>query len=195
MLRTSVSRTSASKRNGGSRRNGSSKVGSARNGRASKPDAIALLKADHREVERWFGQFEKSGSSVRRQELAARICAALEAHTTIEEEIFYPAYLEATGDEKLHHEAEIEHEGAKRLIAEIESSGADDDYFAARVTVLSEMIKHHVKEEEKRGGLFAKARRSRLDLDALGERLATRKAELVDLPRPAGLPQPLEERP
>jgi len=73
-------------------------------------------------------------------------------HTEIEEEIFYPAFLEATEDKDTHHEAEVEHGGAKKLIAEIESSGPKDDYYDAKVKVLSEMIKHHVKEEEQRGG-------------------------------------------
>lgn len=150
-----------------------------RNGNASPDDAIALLKADHRQVEGWFDQFEKSKSNERKQELAEKICAALKAHTTIEEEIFYPAFLEATDAQDIHHEAEVEHDGAKKLIAEIEAAGPDDDYFDARITVLSEMIKHHVKEEEKRDGMFAKARRSDMDLAALGEQLEARKAEIM----------------
>ena len=105
-------------------------------------------------------------------------------HATIEEEIYYPAFLEATEEKDLHHEAAVEHEGAKRLIAEIEASGPDDEYFDAKVTVLSEMIKHHVKEEEQPGGLFAKSRQSEMDLDALGEQLASRKAELMNDHRP-----------
>ncbi len=141
-------------------------------------DAIALLKADHRQVEDWFEQFENSEDDEERQQLATQICNALKVHTTIEEEIFYPAFLEATDDTDLHHEAEIEHNGAKNLIAEIEASSPDDDYFGPRVTVLSEMIKHHVKEEEKPGGMFAEARNSEMDLLSLGERLAARKAEL-----------------
>ena len=141
--------------------------------------AIALLKADHREVEGYFEAFEKARSDDRKQQLAEKICRALTVHTTIEEEIFYPAFLEATEEENLHHEAAVEHDGAKKLIAEIESSGPDDDYYDAKVTVLSEMIKHHVNEEEKRDGLFAKSRQSEMDLDALGEQLASRKAELM----------------
>ena len=147
--------------------------------RKSSRDAIALLKADHREVEGWFGQFEKARSTSIKQRLATKICKALQAHTKIEEEIFYPAFLKATQDKDLHHEAEIEHEGAKNLIAEIEATGASDEYFDARVTVLSEMIKHHVKEEEQRGGMFAKARAADMDLDALGERMHRRKTELL----------------
>ena len=156
-------------------------------------DAIALLKADHREVEDMFEQFEKARNQDRKQELAAKICSALKIHTAIEEEIFYPAYLEATDDTETHHEAEIEHAGAKKLIAEIEAGAADEDYFAAQVKVLSEMIKHHVKEEEGPGGMFSGARDSDMDLEQLGEQLAARKAELEgesdegdDTPPPRG---------
>ena len=143
-----------------------------------KSDAIALLKADHRQVEEWFEQFEKARDDERKRELAQKICKALTVHTTIEEEIFYPAFLAATDDKDMHHEAEIEHDGAKNLIADIQESSPDDEYFGSMVKVLSEMIKHHVKEEEQTGGMFAKARESDMDLDALGEELATRKAEL-----------------
>ena len=150
--------------------------------RTKKSDAISLLKADHREVEGWFAQFEKTGSEAKKQELARKICAALRAHTTIEEEIFYPAFLEATDDKDLHHEAAVEHDGAKKLIAEIEAASPDDDYFDAKVTVLSEMIKHHVKEEEQRGGMFSEARDSDMDLDDLGQRLQQRKATIMAEP-------------
>lgn len=159
----------------------------------TKPkDAIALLKADHRQVEDWFEQFEKARDDGRKQKLATQICDALKVHTTIEEEIFYPAFLEATDDTDMHHEAEIEHKGAKNLIAEIEASSPDDEYFDSKVKVLSEMIKHHVKEEEQPGGMFAEARDSKMDLVELGEQLAARKAELEgsdsddDMPPPGG---------
>jgi len=146
---------------------------------ASSQDAIALLKGDHREVEDLFEQFESARSAGRKGELAQKICQALEVHTQIEAEIFYPAFLEATKDEDIHHEAEVEHDGAKKLIAEIEASGPEDEYFHAKVKVLSEMIKHHVNEEEKRDGMFAKARQAEMDLAELGERLAARKTELM----------------
>jgi hemerythrin superfamily protein len=139
-------------------------------------DAIALLKADHRQVEEWFGEFEKAKDGKRKATLAKLICNALLVHTQIEEEIFYPAFLEATEEEDIHHEAEVEHNGAKRLIADI--SSRPDEYFDARVAVLSEMIKHHVKEEEEPDGMFAKARKSDMDLVALGEELQARKSEL-----------------
>jgi hemerythrin superfamily protein len=141
-------------------------------------DAIALLKADHREVEKWFEQFEKARTSERKQELAEKICSSLRIHTQIEEDIFYPAFLSATDDVDLHHEAEIEHDSAKKLIAEIEASSPDDEYFDAKVKVLSEMIKHHVKEEEQRGGMFAEARQSDMDLKDIGAQMQARKREL-----------------
>lgn len=156
-------------------------------------DAIALLKADHRQVEEWFEQFDKARDADRKQQLATQICNALKVHATIEEEIFYPAFLAATGETDIHHEAEVEHNGAKKLIAEIEESSPDDEYFDAKVTVLSEMIKHHVKEEEQSDGMFSKARDSDMDLDALGEQLQARKSELEgdvddsdDTPTPRG---------
>jgi hemerythrin superfamily protein len=146
--------------------------------RSKAPDAIALLKADHRQVEGWFSQFEKAKSQSKKQQLANSICDALTVHTTIEEEIFYPAFIEATGDKGTHHEAIVEHAGAKKLIAEIQGMSAGDDYLDAKVTVLSEMIKHHVKEEEQPGGMFAAAKKSDMDLAALGEQLLARKKEL-----------------
>jgi hypothetical protein len=155
------------------------KAAARRRASPASQDAIALLKADHRQVEEWFEQFESTRSDDRKKKLAGQICQALEVHTQIEAEIFYPAFLEATEDEDIHHEAEVEHDSAKKLIAEIEGSGPDDDYYDAKVKVLSEMIKHHVNEEEKRGGMFAKARESDMDLKALGEQLAARKQELM----------------
>jgi hemerythrin superfamily protein len=146
--------------------------------RGKRLDAIALLKADHRQVETWFSQFSKSKSKQKKQQLADQICDALTVHTTIEEEIFYPAFIEATDDKDMHHEAVVEHAGAKSLIAQIQSMSASDDYFDAKVTVLSEMIKHHVKEEEQPGGMFAESKKSDMDLQALGEQLLARKEEL-----------------
>jgi len=159
-------------------RSTSRKTNSSKAPRKASADAISMLKADHRQVETWFEQFEKSRSDDKKADLARRICKALRVHTTIEEEIFYPAFLEATGDEDLHHEAEVEHAGAKNLISQIEKSGPKDDYFDAKVKVLSEMIKHHVKEEEQRGGMFAEAKASGMDLDLLGGVMLARKKEL-----------------
>lgn len=142
-------------------------------------DAVELLMADHREVEEMFESFEKARSDDRKADLAAKICLSLRVHTQIEEEIFYPAWLEATGDEDMNDEAIIEHDVAKKLIAEIEGMSPGDDYYDAKVKVLSELIGHHVKEEEEPDGMFAKAKKSDMDLDALGEEMAERKAELM----------------
>lgn len=147
--------------------------------KSAPADAIALLKADHRQVEEWFEAFEKARSDSRKTDLAKKICTALTVHTQIEEEIFYPAFLEATEDEDKHHEAVVEHDGAKKLIAEISKSGPDDEYFDAKLKVLSEMIKHHVKEEEQKEGMFAEAKSSDMDLRALGEQMSERKRELM----------------
>jgi len=146
--------------------------------KGSSHDAISLLKADHRQVEAWFAEFDGARNSSRKQQLASKICEALSVHTMIEEEIFYPAFLQSTEDKDTHHEAIVEHAGAKKLIAEIQGMSPEDDYFDAKVTVLSEMIKHHVKEEEKPGGMFAEAKKSEMDLSAVGEQLLARKREL-----------------
>ena len=126
-----------------------------------------------------FGEFKNTRSQDRKRELAEQLCLALRTHTTIEEEIFYPAFIEATEETEIHHEAEIEHAGAKHLIDEIESTGSEDDHFEARVSVLEEMIRHHVNEEEQRGGMFSKAQSSDMDLRALGQQLKERKLELM----------------
>jgi hemerythrin superfamily protein len=143
------------------------------------PDAVAMLKADHRQVKEWFAEFEKARSSKVKQSLATSICTALTVHATIEEEIFYPSFLKATKDKNKHHDAAVEHDGAKKLIAEIQESNPSDDYFDSKVHVLSEMIKHHVKEEEQPGGMFSEAKDSKMDLAAIGQQMAVRKSELM----------------
>lgn len=159
--------------------NGSKRKSSSAKSTSIKPlNAIQLMKSDHRQVEEWFEQFEKSRGDAKKAKLAERICSALRIHAAIEEEVFYPAFLEATGDRDLHDEAQVEHEGAKRLIAEIERGGPGDDKWEAKVTVLGEMIKHHVKEEEQRNGMFAQAKQTDLDLAELGALMAARKREL-----------------
>jgi hypothetical protein len=155
-----------------------------------KPDAIALLKADHRKVAAMFEKFEKTKASGAKKALAEQICTELMVHTAIEEEIFYPA---CTGkiEEDLVKEAYVEHDGAKVMISEILASNPDDDFYDAKVKVLSEEIKHHVKEEERRAeGMFAQARDAGLDMDALGDRMAARKQQLLASIKEKGLPIP-----
>jgi hemerythrin superfamily protein len=151
-------------------------------------DAIALLKEDHRTVEKLFKDFEGAKGDGRKEKLARQICLELQIHTQIEEEIFYPA-VEGKIEEDLVKEAYVEHDAAKLLMAEIEAgSGQSDDYFDAKVQVLSEQIEHHVEEEEKE--LFPKVRKADVDLDALGEQLAARKAELMKEYKASGVPEP-----
>ena len=155
-----------------------------------KMDAIALLKADHRKVEDLFTKFKEEKGAKARKTLATEICTELSVHATIEEEIFYPACREAVEDD-LRTEAYVEHDGAKVLIAELAGSDPGNEFYDAKMTVLSEQIKHHVKEEEAPGdGFFAQARKGDVDMDALGEQLATRKAELLSVIRKNGLPPP-----
>jgi hypothetical protein len=154
-------------------------------------DAIALLKQDHREVEQLFEDYEKAGGDGRKRTLAEQICLELSVHAQIEEEIFYPA-CEGKVDEDLLKESYVEHDGAKVLIAEIMAGDpSGDEFYDAKVQVLSEEIKHHVEEEERRmEGLFAQARKAGLDMDALGDQLAARKAELTDQFKSSGIPEP-----
>ena len=153
-------------------------------------DVIALLKADHRKVEDLFEKFEKAKNLAMKKSLATEICTELAVHTIIEEEVFYPACAGKIKGET-SHEAYVEHDGAKVLIAEIEGGEPDDEFFSAKVKVLAEMIKHHVGEEERRGkGMFAQARAAGLDMETLGERLAARKRDLLAQFKSKGLPEP-----
>ncbi|THD35123.1 MAG: hemerythrin domain-containing protein [Sphingomonas sp.] len=156
----------------------------------TKQDAIALLKADHRTVEELFEKFEGATGDGAKEKIAKQICLELTVHAQIEEEIFYPA-CEGKVEEDLIKEAYVEHDGAKVLIAEIEAGGPGDDFYDAKVKVLSEQIEHHVEEEEKRmEGMFSQARHAGLDMDALGDQLRARKEELVADYTANGLPKP-----
>jgi hemerythrin superfamily protein len=159
-----------------------------RNGKTM--DAVALLKADHRKVENLFAKFESAKGADRKKKLATEICTELTVHATIEEEVFYPACRGEVEDDLLD-EAYVEHDGAKVLIAEISAGEPDNEFYDAKVKVLSELIKHHVKEEEKRAeGLFAQAKEAGLDVDALGDMLMARKQELLAEIKAKGLPVP-----
>ena len=143
-------------------------------------DAIALLKADHRKVEEIFAAFEAATSKSRKQALAEQACLELKVHTVLEEEIFYPA-CRGKVEEDLLNEAYVEHDGAKLLINEIEAGGPEDDFYDAKVKVLSEMIEHHVEEEEMRSeGLFTQARAAGLDMDALADAMRARKKTAME---------------
>jgi len=160
---------------------------------AAKPedmDAIALLKADHRKVEELFAAYENAKGSDRKQKLVQQIATELTVHTIIEEEIFYPACKGAI-EQDLLEEAYVEHDGAKVLIAELLGSEPSEEFYDAKVKVLSEMIEHHVEEEEMRvEGMFSQARKAGLDMDALGDRMKARKAEAMAEFESNGLPPP-----
>lgn len=150
-------------------------------------DAIALLKADHRAVEKLFEQYESATAATKKKTIAHQICVELKVHTMIEEEIFYPAFRGKIEDDTLD-EAYVEHDGAKLLINDIEASDPGADFYDAKVKVLSEEIKHHVHEEEMPSeGMFAQCRKTDVDLVALGEAMAELKAELVEQAKGAGL--------
>jgi hypothetical protein len=153
-----------------------------------RQDATHLLMEDHRKVEGLFEQYEKASGDGRKEKIAREICTELKIHATIEEEIFYPALRGKIEDDDLD-EAYVEHDGAKLLINEIEAGGPDDHFYDAKVKVLQEQIEHHVEEEEKsRGNIFQQARATDVDLEALGEQMAARKAQLMERAETEGLP-------
>jgi hemerythrin superfamily protein len=180
-----TAKSASSRGNGSARKSGGR---SASGGR--EPAAIQLLKQDHRTVEDLFAEFEEAKRSADKRSIAREICMELTIHTMIEEEIFYPAVKDVV-DEEIYGEAHVEHDGAKVLIAEIMAADPEDEFYDARVKVLSEMIKHHVKEEEQRDGMFAQARKGKaVDFDELGEQLQTRKEDLMRLMQRNGIPTP-----
>jgi hemerythrin superfamily protein len=141
----------------------------------TQKDACTLLDSDHEKVERLFAEYESAGSdTLKKSQLAQAICMELTVHTTIEEEIFYPAFRKAARDNKLVDEAEKEHHEARDLIAQIEDAAQMDPLIAK----LQKTIEHHVREEREQ--MLPKARHTPgLDLMALGSRMASRKAELM----------------
>jgi hemerythrin superfamily protein len=146
---------------------------------ATKTDAIALLKADHKKVKKLFDDFEKTEDESKQEEIAVEACKELRIHSAIEEELFYPevrAAFKKEEQEELMDEAEEEHRVAKTLIEEISEGGADTEHFCAKFMVLAENVRHHIKEEE--GELFPNAQKTKLDFDDLGSRMLARKEEL-----------------
>jgi hemerythrin superfamily protein len=148
---------------------------------AQAQDAIAILMADHKKVKKLFSDFDKlkeDGSDEDKSAIVERICNELKIHTELEEEIFYPAVRKAIDDSDLMDEALVEHAGAKDLIAQLEDASSDDDLYDAKVTVLGEQIDHHVKEEE--GAMFPKAKKAKVDTEALGAAMLKRKMALME---------------
>lgn len=150
--------------------------------RAAGPDAIAMLREDHKRVDTLFKRFDKikdDSTHSQKQALVDEICVELTIHATLEEEILYPAARDALGDKghELLDEAEVEHATAKDLIAQLESAIPGDDLYDAKVAVLGEYVKHHVKEEHDE--MFPKLRKSGMDLKSLGAQMRERRAALL----------------
>src|SRR6185312_16756450 len=149
---------------------------------STKPLAIKMLMADHRKVEDLFVQYEsaKDAHDESRKDIATKICNELTIHASIEEEIFYPWLREALDEDDMEmvEEAQVEHDGARDLIAQIEDTPEVDSVFDAKVKVLSEYIKHHVKEEEHE--IFPSVAEERETLEELGQQMQARKVELKD---------------
>ncbi len=151
-------------------------------------DAIAMLKADHRNVEQLFAAFSEAKGGSRKEKLAREICTELKIHTMLEEEIFYPAF-EGKIEQDLLDEARVEHDAAKVLVNDIEAAEPDEAFYDAKVKVLCEEIEHHVKEEEKPAeGMFAQCRKAEVDLVELRDRMLARKEELMAQAEAGGLP-------
>jgi len=147
--------------------------------KAKAAGAIEMLKEDHEKVKKAFKEFEKLDreDTEAAQQLVQTVCEDLKVHTTLEEEIFYPAAREALEDEDIMNEAQVEHETAKMLIEQLENMGADDPNYHATFTVLGEYVQHHIKEEE--GEMFPQVKKTELDLEELGARMKSRKEELM----------------
>jgi hypothetical protein len=147
--------------------------------KAKATGAVEILKEQHDKVKKAFKEFEKLDreDTEAQQQLVQTVCEDLKLHTTLEEELFYPAAREAIDDEDIMNEAQVEHETAKMLIEQLENMGPDDPNFHATFTVLGEYVLHHVKEEE--GEMFPAAKKSDLDLEELGARMRSRMEELM----------------
>lgn len=144
---------------------------------AKPKDAIAMLKADHKQVSTMFDQFEAARSAARKKSLVAQISLALTVHTALEEEIFYPAVKKALRDKELVPEANVEHATVKDLIAQVLHAEPGGEEYDAKVKVMSEYVKHHVKEEQNE--MFPKAQKTKLDMVALRDQMLARKEELM----------------
>jgi hemerythrin superfamily protein len=141
-------------------------------------NALELLEQDHRQVEEWFDEYDElADDEDRKAELAEKLCSALKVHAQIEEEIFYPQAREATKEKDLLDDAVVEHATVKNLIREIEAMEVGEDLYDAKIRVLGEMVKQHIKEEEEE--LFPEVDSAKMDLDAIGKELAERKDELM----------------
>jgi iron-sulfur cluster repair protein YtfE (RIC family) len=141
----------------------------------ARQDALTLLDDDHNKVARLFQQYKAAHQNNEKKMLAQQICQELAVHTQIEEEVFYPAFRQATNDEHLVEESEREHQEARELIAKIEGAPQPDDKV---MLDLEDAILHHVNDEREK--MFPQARNAKnLDLMRLADQLEQRKSELM----------------
>ncbi|MES1986813.1 MAG: hemerythrin domain-containing protein [Pseudomonadota bacterium] len=140
-------------------------------------EATALLIADHKLVSGLFADYEKVSTKAMKKKLVSQICLELSVHAQVEEEIFYPAVKKALNDHELVPEATVEHASLKTLIAQVENIEPDGEMYDAKIKVLSEYVKHHVKEEQDE--MFPKAKATHLNMVELGDKITARKQELI----------------
>jgi hemerythrin-like domain-containing protein len=141
-------------------------------------NAFDVLENDHREVEEWLDEYDGLERNDRHKaDLAKKICVALKVHPQMEEEIFYPAVRDATKDDDLINEAIVEHATVKNLIEEIEDMKTGEELYDAKMRVLGELVKRHIREEEEE--LFPELQSTKMDLDAVGKELGQRKQALM----------------
>lgn len=144
-------------------------------------NGLDLLREDHRRVEALFDRFEalgEKGDKRVKERVARQVSAELLLHARLEESVLYPLCREAMDVDSKIDEAEVEHEGVENLIQKLNDLDADDDQFDATVQVLGEQVEHHVNEEEEE--LFPAIEASGIDLDALGDELATKRQDLLE---------------
>jgi len=138
--------------------------------------ALALLKKDHDAVKELFDKFEKAEGRAAKKKIVQQALTELKVHATIEEEIFYPAVRKPVGND-IMNEADEEHHVAKVLIAELEAMDGREDHYDAKFTVLSENVRHHIKEEENE--VFPKVKDAAINFEALSKAMLQRKKTLL----------------
>jgi hemerythrin superfamily protein len=147
----------------------------------SKPmDVVQILHRDHQTVAEMFFQYTQLEEDDEKKELVAEIIKELSIHAQVEEELVYPAIRAAEDSEDMMDEADTEHHVVKYLLAELSEMEPDDDHYDSKVTVLCELVNHHVQEEEKE--IFEKLEDADLDLEELGSKVMSRKEELSAKP-------------
>jgi len=137
---------------------------------------LAMLKADHKKVKALFDEYEDA-TPRKQQDIAETAIQELDIHAELEEKLIYPAIREGIDEDDLMNEANEEHHLVHVLIAELKKLDSSDEIFKAKFTVLGELVKHHVKEEE--GEMFPKAQKAKIDWEALKAEVLERKNQLM----------------